>query len=147
MYYTLIYTTSQNLNAMEALLAILWSFQNRLFFRNSWNTGTPLNDTPIILDFLHEKSLKHSEIWYTYRGAFIWNFHVVFVVNDCAWICWANFSISCIISWWMTLILQQTLSWTHMRKGKQNGYHPNSHLGLLSWSFVNVSKVCHPTNA
>ena len=50
---------------------MLWNFQNGLFFGNSRNTVTPLNDTPIILVFLCEMLSKHSEIWYSDRRVFI----------------------------------------------------------------------------
>ena len=46
-------------------------FKKGLFLGNSWNTVTPLNDTPIILAFLHELLFKHSKIWYSHRRAFI----------------------------------------------------------------------------
>ena len=80
MYYKLISTAVQKLNAMEALLTILWSFQNKLFSGNHQNTVTPLNDTPIILVFVHEKSFNHSEILYNYRRAFSCRF-------CCEWLC------------------------------------------------------------
>ena len=67
----LISTSVQRLDTIEAALTMLWSFQNRLFFGNSRNTLTPLNDTPIILVFLCEMLSKHSEIWYSDRRAFI----------------------------------------------------------------------------
>jgi hypothetical protein len=56
--------------------AAIYTKIHHLFFGNK---VTPLNDTPIILVFLHEKLFKHS-----YRRAFISNFHVFFVVNGYA---------------------------------------------------------------
>ena len=143
MYYKLISTAVRKLNVMEALLMILWSFQNRLFFGNSWNSVIPLNDTPIILVFLHEKSFIHSEIWYNYRRA----------LNRfcCEWLCLnllnliSPFHVSLASEWLST----SNKPWPDFvcEKQSKNQYHPNSHLGLLSWSFVNDSKVCHPTDA
>ena len=44
----------------------------------------PHFDIPIIFVFLHKKLFKHFETWYSYKRAFIGDFHVVFVVKGCA---------------------------------------------------------------
>ena len=66
---------------------MLWNFQNGQFFGNGRNIVTPLNDTRIILVFLCEMLFKYSEIWYSQRRAFIYDFHLVFVVEGCAQNC------------------------------------------------------------
>ena len=46
-------------------------FSKWTVFGHSWNTVTPLNDTPIILVFLCEILFNHSEIWYSHGRAFM----------------------------------------------------------------------------